>query len=78
MRIRSTSATQPRSPGSSTGGALAATVNGALARLADLPARLPARRLGRPEDIANAIAFLMTDSFVTGTVLPAEGAQVLV
>ncbi len=48
------------------------------ARLADLAARLPARRLGRPEDIANAVAFLMADSFVTGTVLHAEGAQVLV
>jgi NAD(P)-dependent dehydrogenase (short-subunit alcohol dehydrogenase family) len=48
------------------------------ARLADLAARLPARRLGRPEDIANAVAFLMADRFVTGTVLHAEGAQVLV
>ena len=48
------------------------------ARLADLAARLPARRLGRPEDIANAVAFLITDTFVTGTVLHAEGAQVLV
>ena len=48
------------------------------ARLADLAARLPARRLGRPEDIANAVAFLIADSFVTGTVLHAEGAQVLV
>ena len=48
------------------------------ARLADLAARLPARRLGRPEDIANAVAFLIADTFVTGTVLHAEGAQVLV
>ena len=48
------------------------------ARLADLAARLPARRLGRPGDIANAVAFLVADSFVTGTVLHAEGAQVLV
>jgi len=48
------------------------------ARMADLAARLPARRLGRPEDIANAVAFLIADSFVTGTVLHAEGAQVLV
>jgi NAD(P)-dependent dehydrogenase (short-subunit alcohol dehydrogenase family) len=48
------------------------------ARMADLAARLPARRLGRPEDIANAVAFLITDSFVTGTVLHAEGAQILV
>ena len=48
------------------------------ARLADLAARLPARRLGRPEDIANAVAFLIADTFVTGTVLHAEGAQLLV
>jgi NAD(P)-dependent dehydrogenase (short-subunit alcohol dehydrogenase family) len=48
------------------------------ARLADLAARLPARRLGRPEDIANAVAFLIADNFVTGTVPHAEGAQVLV
>lgn len=48
------------------------------ARMADLAARLPARRLGRPEDIANAVAFLTADNFVTGTVLHAEGAQVLV
>ncbi|HEY0999959.1 MAG TPA: SDR family oxidoreductase [Streptosporangiaceae bacterium] len=48
------------------------------ARMADLAALLPARRLGRPEDIANAVAFLIADNFVTGTVLHAEGAQVLV
>ena len=48
------------------------------AMMADLAARLPARRLGRPEDIANAVAFLIADDFVTGTVLHAEGAQVLV
>jgi NAD(P)-dependent dehydrogenase (short-subunit alcohol dehydrogenase family) len=40
------------------------------ARMADLAARLPARRLGRPEDIANAVAFLIADTFMTGTVLP--------
>jgi NAD(P)-dependent dehydrogenase (short-subunit alcohol dehydrogenase family) len=48
------------------------------ARMADLAARLPARRLGRPDDIANAVAFLIADDFVTGTVLHAEGAQILV
>jgi NAD(P)-dependent dehydrogenase (short-subunit alcohol dehydrogenase family) len=48
------------------------------ARMADLAARLPAHRLGRPEDIANAVAFLIADNFVTGTVLHAEGAQMLV
>ena len=48
------------------------------ARMADMAARLPAGRLGRPEDIANAVAFLIADDFVTGTVLHAEGAQLLV
>ena len=48
------------------------------ARFADMAARLPGRRLGQAEDIANAIRFLINDSFVTGTVLHAEGAQLLV
>jgi NAD(P)-dependent dehydrogenase (short-subunit alcohol dehydrogenase family) len=48
------------------------------ARLSDMAARLPAKRIGRPSDIANAIAFLISDEFVTGTVLHAEGAQLLV
>jgi NAD(P)-dependent dehydrogenase (short-subunit alcohol dehydrogenase family) len=48
------------------------------ARLADLAARLPGKRNGRPEDVANAVMFLMSDAFVTGTVLHAEGGQVLV
>jgi NAD(P)-dependent dehydrogenase (short-subunit alcohol dehydrogenase family) len=48
------------------------------ARLADLAARLPGRRIGQPEDIANAVSFLISDSLVTGTVLHAEGAQLLV
>lgn len=48
------------------------------ARLADLAARLPGKRNGRPEDVANAIMFLMNDEFVTGTVLHAEGGQLLV
>jgi NAD(P)-dependent dehydrogenase (short-subunit alcohol dehydrogenase family) len=48
------------------------------ARLAEMAARLPGGRIGRPEDIANAIGFLIDDSFVTGTVLHAEGAQLLV
>ncbi|HZR47988.1 MAG TPA: SDR family oxidoreductase [Streptosporangiaceae bacterium] len=48
------------------------------ARLADMAARLPGKRNGRAEDVANAIAFLVNDKFVTGTVLHAEGGQVLV
>ena len=40
--------------------------------------RLPGRRLGQPDDIANAVSFLIGDSLITGTVLHAEGAQLLV
>jgi NAD(P)-dependent dehydrogenase (short-subunit alcohol dehydrogenase family) len=48
------------------------------ARLADMAARLPGKRNGRPEDAANAVMFLMSDDFITGTVLHAEGGQLLV
>ena len=33
----------------------------------------PVGRIGRPEDIAKAILFLMTDDFVTGTLLDCDG-----
>jgi len=48
------------------------------ARLGEMAARLPGRRIGHAQDIANTIAFLIGDSFVTGTVLHAEGGQLLV
>jgi NAD(P)-dependent dehydrogenase (short-subunit alcohol dehydrogenase family) len=48
------------------------------ARLAEMAARLPAKRIALPSDIANAVAFLIGDSFVTGTVLHADGGQQLV
>jgi len=48
------------------------------ARFAEMGARLPAGRIGAPADIANAVAFLMQDDFVTGTVLHSEGGQLLV
>jgi len=55
-----------------------ATPEAKQARLADMAARLPGRRIGQPDDIANAVGFLIGDDFVTGTVLHAEGAQLLV
>ena len=48
------------------------------ARLADMASRLPGKRNGQPEDAANAVMFLMSDNFITGTVLHAEGGQLLV
>lgn len=48
------------------------------ARLAEMAARLPGGRIGHPRDIANTIAFLIGDDLVTGTVLHAEGGQLLV
>lgn len=36
-------------------------------------ARLPARRVGRPEDIAQAILFVATNPFVTGSTVTVDG-----
>lgn len=35
--------------------------------------RLPARRVGQPEDIANAVLFLITTSFATGSTVRVDG-----
>jgi NAD(P)-dependent dehydrogenase (short-subunit alcohol dehydrogenase family) len=40
--------------------------------------RLPVGRVGQPDDIADAISFLMRNGFVTGTVLHVEGGHRLV
>ena len=47
--------------------------------LADLARMTPLGRLGTPEDIAAAIAFLASDaaSFITGQVLTADGGFIL-
>jgi NAD(P)-dependent dehydrogenase (short-subunit alcohol dehydrogenase family) len=43
-----------------------------------MAARLPAGRVGTPADIAQAISALITNPFITGTVLHADGGQRLV
>jgi len=46
--------------------------------LSAMAKRLPVGRVGQPEDIADAISFLMGNAFTTGTVLHVEGGHRLV
>lgn len=46
--------------------------------LSAMAGRLPVGRIGQPEDIADAIRFLMANGFVTGTVLHVEGGHRLI
>ena len=39
--------------------------------------KIPLRRLGEPSDIARAVAFLLTAPFLSGVLLPVDGAQSL-
>ncbi|QBD79131.1 SDR family oxidoreductase [Ktedonosporobacter rubrisoli] len=48
------------------------------ARFEQMSRRLPAGRIGRPEDIAHAALFLMENEFTTGTVLRVDGGHRLV
>lgn len=45
----------------------------------EIKKRIPCRRLGRPEDIANAVSFLASDeaSYITGHVLTVDGGLTL-
>lgn len=47
-------------------------------RQQDMGARLPVGRIGRPEDIADAMLSLMRNPFITGTVLHADGGHRLI
>lgn len=44
-------------------------------RLNAMAGRLPVGRIGQPSDIAAAMAFLMANTFTTGTVLHVEGER---
>ena len=43
-----------------------------------IAASVPAARVGAPSDVADAVMFLMKDTYVTGTVLHVEGGLLLV
>jgi NAD(P)-dependent dehydrogenase (short-subunit alcohol dehydrogenase family) len=45
---------------------------------AEIAAKLPVGRIGRPEDIAQAAVFLMVNGFTTGTVLHVDGGALLI
>jgi NAD(P)-dependent dehydrogenase (short-subunit alcohol dehydrogenase family) len=47
------------------------------AAMADAAAASPVGRAGRPEDVADAIAFLLRNAFTTGVVLPCDGGALL-
>jgi NAD(P)-dependent dehydrogenase (short-subunit alcohol dehydrogenase family) len=46
--------------------------------LAAVATRLPVRRIGRPEEIADAVLFLMKNGYVTGITLTIDGGGLLV
>jgi NAD(P)-dependent dehydrogenase (short-subunit alcohol dehydrogenase family) len=41
-------------------------------------AKMPVGRAGRPEDVAEAVLFLMSNGYITGTILPVDGGGSLV
>lgn len=43
-----------------------------------IAAKLPVHRIGRPEEIADAVLFLMKNEFITGTTLLVDGGEPLV
>jgi NAD(P)-dependent dehydrogenase (short-subunit alcohol dehydrogenase family) len=47
------------------------------AMIAQEAARLPVRRVGKPEDVADAVLFLMRNGYVTGITLTVDGGRLL-
>lgn len=66
------------SPGIVDSGAWDAMGEGKAAFLESTAARMPARRVGTPDDIAHAALFALTNPFTTGTVLHVDGGARLV
>ena len=48
------------------------------AAMSKLGAALPVGRIGRPEDLADAVLFLMGNGYVTGIDLVVDGGRLLV
>lgn len=40
--------------------------------------KLPVKRIGKPEEVADAVIFLMANGFATGTTLLLDGGDALV
>jgi 2-hydroxycyclohexanecarboxyl-CoA dehydrogenase len=66
-------------PPGSVMGTIMADANVSEANVERLAAALPVRRVGRPEDIANACAFLCSEasSYVTGQIIGVNGGRVV-
>jgi pteridine reductase len=44
-------------------------------RRLELTRRIPLRRAGRPEDVAEAVYYLALAPYVTGAILPVDGGR---
>jgi NAD(P)-dependent dehydrogenase (short-subunit alcohol dehydrogenase family) len=49
-----------------------------VAMKAEAGARLPVKRIGRPEELADAVLFLMRNGYVNGITLTVDGGGLLV
>jgi NAD(P)-dependent dehydrogenase (short-subunit alcohol dehydrogenase family) len=47
------------------------------AMFAEVSERNPARRIGTAEDVASAVLFALTNSFLTGATIPVDGGEEL-
>ena len=54
-----------------------AVMAGKAGYFADISARNPARRIGTPDDIARAVLFALTSTFLTGQTLHIDGGEPL-